>query len=73
MAESGKVKAVFNGHIHWNHIMHHDGIPYINLQALSENFQNDGTPAESYALVEVGEGGEVRVDIKGRAGVRHVV
>lgn len=67
LADSGKVKAVFNGHIHWNHIMHHDGIPYINLQALSENFQNDGTAANTYAVVETLNSGEIRVDIRGLA------
>src|SRR3954453_19343068 len=32
--ESGKVVAVFNGHMHWNHFDMCEGIPYITVQSL---------------------------------------
>ena len=37
LAASGKVLAVLNGHLHWNDLSLHDGIPFITLQSLIEN------------------------------------
>ena len=34
---SGKVKAVINGHLHWNNLTAHAGIPYITVQSPIEN------------------------------------
>ncbi len=35
--DSGKVRAVINGHLHWNNLTTHDGIPYITVQSPIEN------------------------------------
>lgn len=50
---SGKVRAVFNGHVHRNHLDVIGGIPYVTLQSLIENIEDDapGTPAASFAIV----------------------
>jgi Icc protein len=53
--QSGKVLAVFNGHMHWNHLDLIAGIPYITLQSLSENLDDDapGRPAAAYAVCDL--------------------
>lgn len=52
---SGKVLAVFNGHVHWNHLDIIAGIPYVTLQSLSENLDDDapGRPAAAYAVCDL--------------------
>jgi Icc protein len=49
---SGKVVAVFNGHLHWNHFDLCGGIPYITVQSLIENLDEDapGRPAAAHAV-----------------------
>ena len=64
MEESGKVVAVFNGHVHWNRMDVHNGIPYFNIQSLVENFNSDGVPAECHAVVEIDDKG-IDVDVVG--------
>ena len=51
----GQVVAVLNGHLHWNHLDIIAGIPYVTLQSLIENVDDDapGTPAAAHALVRV--------------------
>jgi 3',5'-cyclic AMP phosphodiesterase CpdA len=58
LRESGKVRAVFNGHVHRNHLGLHDGIPYVTVQSLIENLDDDapGLPSASYALAHIDEG-----------------
>jgi 3',5'-cyclic-AMP phosphodiesterase len=53
--KSGKVLAVFNGHVHWNHLDIIAGIPYVTLQSLSENLDEDapGRPAAAYAVCDL--------------------
>ncbi len=51
--ESQKVIAVLNGHLHWNNISHHDGIPYISVQSATENFNNDDIAANAWGVVEI--------------------
>jgi 3',5'-cyclic-AMP phosphodiesterase len=53
--ESGKVKAVFNGHVHRNHLDVIHGIPYVTVQSLIENMDEDepGRPASAHAIVEL--------------------
>ena len=51
--ESGKVVACINSHLHWNNITIHNNIPYITVQSMVENFNNDGLPSESYTVVDV--------------------
>jgi len=56
IAGSNKVIAIINGHLHWNQITMHDNIPYITVQSATENFANDGVPANSWGEVEVKDG-----------------
>lgn len=53
--QSGKVLAVFNGHVHWNHLDVIRGIPYITLQSLIENLDEDapGRVAAAYAVCDL--------------------
>ncbi len=55
--KSGKVLAVFNGHVHWNHLDVIAGIPYITLQSLIENLDDDapGRAAAAYAVCDLDE------------------
>lgn len=50
-----KVLAVFNGHLHWNHLDVIEGIPYVTLQSLIENLDDDapGRAAAAFAVVRV--------------------
>lgn len=52
---SGKVLAVFNGHLHWNHLDVIAGIPYVTVQSLIENLDDDapGRAAAAHAVVRV--------------------
>ncbi len=54
---SGRVRAVFNGHLHWNHLDVIAGIPYVTVQSLIENLDDDapGRPAAAHALVRLGD------------------
>ncbi len=49
---SGKVKVVFNGHVHRNHLDVIRGIPYVTVQSLIENLDEDapGRPAAAHAV-----------------------
>jgi 3',5'-cyclic-AMP phosphodiesterase len=55
--ESAKVRAVFNGHLHWNHFDVIRGIPYVTVQSLIENLDEDapGRPAAACAVVRLSE------------------
>jgi 3',5'-cyclic AMP phosphodiesterase CpdA len=52
---SGKVKAVFNGHVHRNHLDVIAGIPYVTFQSLVENLDDDapGRPAGAFAIARL--------------------
>jgi 3',5'-cyclic-AMP phosphodiesterase len=52
---SGRVRAVFNGHLHWNHLDVIGGIPYVTVQSLIENLDDDapGRAAASHAEVHL--------------------
>ena len=54
---SGKVVAVFNGHVHWNHFDVISSIPYVTMQSLTENVDDDapGRPAGAYAVCDIDE------------------
>jgi 3',5'-cyclic AMP phosphodiesterase CpdA len=54
---SGRVRAVFNGHLHWNHLDVIGGIPYVTVQSLTENLDEDdpGRPAAAHAVVRLQE------------------
>ncbi|HXK17901.1 MAG TPA: phosphoesterase, partial [Polyangiaceae bacterium] len=55
--QSGKVLAVFNGHCHWNHLDIIAGVPYITVQSLIENLDDDapGRAAAAYAVCDLDE------------------
>lgn len=74
VAESGKVVAVFNGHLHWNHFDLCDGVPYVTLQSLVENLDDDapGRPAAAYAVVRVTDT-RVSIDVRGAERVRYQI
>lgn len=53
--ESGKVRVVFNGHVHRNHVDLIRGIPYVTIQSLIENLDDDapGRPAAAFAVARI--------------------
>jgi 3',5'-cyclic AMP phosphodiesterase CpdA len=57
LEQSGRVRAVFNGHVHRNHIDVIRGIPYVTFQSLTENLDEDapGRPAATHAIATVDE------------------
>ena len=54
-AEQGRVVAVFNGHLHWNHLDVIEGVPFVTVQSLIENLDDDapGRAAAAHAVVRV--------------------
>ena len=72
LQQAGNVRAVFNGHAHWNHVDVIRGIPYVTLQSLIENVDDDapGRPAAAYALVDVTEK-RVLVSVAGEQPARY--
>ena len=54
--EQHGVLAVFNGHLHWNHLDVIGGVPYVTLQSLIENVDDDapGRAAAAHAIVRFG-------------------
>lgn len=68
----GRVLAVFNGHLHWNHLDVIEGIPYVTLQSLIENLDEDapGRPAAAHAVVRLSEK-RVVVEIEGAERARY--
>lgn len=71
---SGKVVAVFNGHVHWNHLDVIRGIPYVTLQSLIENLDDDapGRPASSFAVVDL-EPKRLSVRVEGAETARYQI
>lgn len=55
--DSHRVRAVFNGHLHWNHFDVIAGIPYVTLQSLIENVDDDapGRAAAAFATVHLSD------------------
>ena len=68
----GGVLAVFNGHLHWNHLDVIRGIPYVTLQSLIENVDDDapGRAAAAHAVVRVSKR-RVLVEIEGAERARY--
>lgn len=48
------VIACVNGHLHANYSLKRGGTQFITVQCLVDNFRNDGTPAASYGVLEIG-------------------
>jgi predicted phosphodiesterase len=57
LERSGKVRIVINGHVHRNHLDVIKGIPYITMQSLIENLDEDapGRPAAAYGVLTIDE------------------
>ncbi len=68
----GDVRAVFNGHLHWNHLDVIGGLPYVTLQSLIENLDDDapGRPAAAHAVVRVSRE-RVAVEVRGAEPARY--
>ncbi len=68
----GGVRLVMNGHLHWNHLDLIGGIPYVTLQSLIENLDDDapGRPAAAHAVVRIDDGGML-VEVAGAAPCRY--
>lgn len=64
-ARSGRVRAVFSGHMHWNHTEVLDGIPYITVASLVDSNFTNGQPAGGFSEVLLEEGGRVEVKVRG--------
>ncbi len=71
---SGKVSAVFNGHVHWNHFDVISGIPYVTLQSLTENLDDDapGRPSRAWAVCEM-SAHRLSIDVLGEQPARYQV
>ncbi len=71
---SGKVVAVFNGHLHWNHFDLCGGIPYITVQSLIENLDEDapGRPASAYAVCRLSDK-RLIVEVEGNDPARYQI
>ena len=56
---SGKVRAVINGHLHWNNLTSHAGIPYITVQSPIENALglDPPEPCGAWSELVLGDGG----------------
>lgn len=59
IAQSGNVRAVVNGHLHWHHVGFYKDIPYITVPSLTENLHPEGSskPTGGWTLVEITEQG----------------
>lgn len=55
LERSGKVRIVINGHVHRNHLDVIRGIPYVTIQSLIENLDEDapGRPAAAYGVLAI--------------------
>jgi alkaline phosphatase len=61
---SGKVRAVFNGHLHRNNMWVHNNIPYFTIQSCVEDVDNSGRPSKSFAVVTL-DSDSISVQIHG--------
>lgn len=66
------ILAVLNGHLHWNHVDVIRGIPYVTVQSMIENLDEDapGRPARAFAVVRVTPR-RVNVDVGGEEPARY--
>lgn len=68
----GGVLAVMNGHLHWNHLDVIRGVPYVTIQSLIENIEDDapGRPAAAHAVVRLSKK-RVVVEVEGAERARY--
>lgn len=55
LGRSGRVRAVFSGHLHWTRTTALNGIPYVTLGSLVDGGFTNGRPAGTFASVTVQE------------------
>lgn len=69
---SGKVRVVFNGHVHRNHLDVIAGIPYVTIQSLIENLDEDapGRAAAAHAVATITES-RIVVRVRGNDPARY--
>ena len=69
---SGKVRLVLNGHVHWNHLDVIEGIPFVTVQSLIENLDEDapGRAAAAHAVVRLDDRRTI-VEIEGAERARY--
>lgn len=73
-ARHGRTRLVINGHLHWNHLDVIGGIPYVTLQSLVENVEDDapGRPAAAHAVVRLDER-RLLIEVEGAQPCRYQV
>jgi predicted phosphodiesterase len=74
LARHGRTLLVMNGHLHWNHFDLIDGIPYVTLQSLIENVDDDapGTAAAAHAVVRI-DSASLSIEVAGAQPCRYQV
>lgn len=74
LLESGKVRLVLNGHVHWNHFDVVDGLPFVTVQSLIENLDEDapGRAAAAHAVVRLDER-RTLIEIEGAERARYQI
>ena len=72
LQDSGKVRVVFNGHVHRNHLDVIAGIPYVTIQSLIENLDEDapGRAAGAHAIATIDES-RIVVRVRGNDPARY--
>jgi Icc protein len=68
LSRSGRVKAVFNGHMHLNTVEVIDGVPYLTLMSLVDSGITKG-PSGCYGEISLTEAGGLEVTIRGQLSV----
>jgi 3',5'-cyclic AMP phosphodiesterase CpdA len=65
LERSGRVRAIFHGHMHWNHVSVNNGMAYVTVESLICNGLTGGPPAGCFAEVVAEPQGVLRVEVKG--------
>lgn len=66
------VRLVVNGHLHWNHLDVIDGVPFVTVQSLIENLDDDapGRPARGHVLATF-SASRTLVEVRGEETARY--
>lgn len=66
------VRLVINGHLHWNHLAVVGGVPYVTVQSLVENLDDDapGRPARGHVVVTL-SAARTLVEVRGQEPARY--
>jgi 3',5'-cyclic-AMP phosphodiesterase len=65
LVASGRVRAAFHGHMHWNHVTVSEGVAYVTVESLICNGLTGGPPAGCFAEVVAEEHGPLRAVVRG--------